>query len=87
MPRLVQLNNKASDLLGGSDVYAMHHGTGVNVLYGNGAVKWVPNSALPKKTLDGTADLIQDVMKNGPTPGSGEYNTKSPEKFLAFDKF
>ncbi|MCE9547349.1 MAG: prepilin-type N-terminal cleavage/methylation domain-containing protein [Planctomycetia bacterium] len=80
MPKLTQLNNKAimSDLHGDQRMHSAHHVTGCNVLYGNGAVKWVPNSAL--KAADGTS-LIQ------PELAAREYNTYSPAKFLAFDGY
>ncbi|MCE9545571.1 MAG: type II secretion system GspH family protein [Planctomycetia bacterium] len=81
MPKMSQLNNKAilSDLLGPVYVHNGHHVTGCNVLYGNGAVKWVPNSALRDSA---GASLIQPA-----DAGSFEYNTSTPKKFLAFDKF
>ncbi|MCE9545575.1 MAG: type II secretion system GspH family protein [Planctomycetia bacterium] len=48
MPKLKDLNNKAivSDLTGG-DIYINNlHVSGMNALYGNGAVKWIPRSAI-----------------------------------------
>lgn len=82
MPRMQQLNNKAimADLLGTVREHMAHHRTGCNVLYGNGAVKWVPNSALCDST---GASLIQPY----PAIGASNLGIWNPRKFLVFDKY
>ncbi|MCE9547350.1 MAG: DUF1559 domain-containing protein [Planctomycetia bacterium] len=47
LPRMKHVNNKAimSDLTISKDALRRYHKTGFNVLYGNGAVKWVPATA------------------------------------------
>jgi prepilin-type N-terminal cleavage/methylation domain-containing protein len=66
-PRIHQLTNKGilADLIQGQLYVAQHHKTGCNVLYGNGAVKWVP--------IDAFKNLLSPKPID-PTSGGGGYN-------------
>ena len=66
-----QLGTKAimSDLINVSWEVDVAHKTGVNVLYGNGAAKWVPRDFLVRSS-DGSSLLIQDT-----NPGQFDMDT------------
>jgi prepilin-type N-terminal cleavage/methylation domain-containing protein len=75
LPKLARIRNEAivADAVSLQSYVVGRHGDGVNVLYGNGAVNWVPREA------------FEDNLKLLTTDSSGRFTPASNQFFLSDD--